>query len=105
MSQNQQNQHPSRDQNAAEKLHRMMQPDALKKNEPLVWSTGLGTDVWEMFCSAITGDLQTIKRLLDKDVSLVRGAYDYRTPLYFAVRENQLEVAAFLIVRGADPTN
>src|SRR5262249_47620685 len=27
----------------------------------------------------------------------------YRTPIYFAVRENQLAVAAFLLEHGADP--
>jgi hypothetical protein len=31
----------------------MMQPDELKKNLPLIWSTGTGTEVWEMFCAAI----------------------------------------------------
>jgi hypothetical protein len=29
----------------------MIQPDELKKNEPLIWSTGTGTDAWEMFCA------------------------------------------------------
>jgi len=83
----------------------MIQPDALKKHEPLIWSPGIGTDVWEMFCAAITGDLETIKRLLTKDSSLVRSVHAYRTPLYFAVRENQVEVAAFLLEHGADPLN
>src|SRR5687767_14550905 len=83
----------------------MIQPEALKKNEPLVWSTGTGADVWEMFCAAIAGDLETINRLLHKDPSLVRCIHAYRTPLYFAVRENQIEVAAFLLERGADPMN
>ena len=40
----------------------MIQPEELKNNEPLVWSTGIGTDVWELFCAAITGDLETVKR-------------------------------------------
>lgn len=30
----------------------MNQPDALSRNEPILWSTGLATDVWEMFCAA-----------------------------------------------------
>jgi ankyrin repeat protein len=81
----------------------LIQPDELKKNEPLLWSTGSGADVWELFCAAITGDLDIVKRLLDKDPSLARCQYAYRTPIYFAVRENQLEVAAFLLARGADP--
>ena len=81
----------------------MIQPDELKKDEPLLWSTGTGTDVWDLFCAAIAGDLETVKRLVDKDPSIVRSHYAYRTPIYFAVRENQLEVAAFLLANGADP--
>ena len=81
----------------------MTQPEELKKNEPLTWSTGRGTDVWEMFRAAIAGDVETIRRLLDKDPSLVRGAYQYLTALTFAVRENQVEAARLLLERGADP--
>ena len=81
----------------------MTQPDALKRNEPLMWSPGNGTDVWEMFCACIKGDLASIQRLLDKEPSLARCHYTYRTPIYFAVRENRLEVAAFLLDQGADP--
>jgi ankyrin repeat protein len=85
------------------KARSMIQPEALKKNEPLMWSPGMGTEVGEMFCAAITGDLETIKRLVEKKPSLVRCHHAYRTPLYFAVRENQLEVAAFLLEHGTDP--
>ncbi|MGH9939887.1 MAG: sigma-70 family RNA polymerase sigma factor, partial [Blastocatellia bacterium] len=92
---------PSSDPKFAEKVQRMIRPEALKKNDHLFWSPGMGADVWEMFCAAIAGDLEMIKRLLDKDPSLVRSHYEYRTPLSFAVRENQLEVAAYLIERGA----
>src|SRR5262245_41417749 len=81
----------------------MIQPGALKKNEPLLWSPGTGTDVWEMFCACIAGDLEVIKRLLKKDPSLARCHYAYRTPIYFAVRENQLAVAAILLENGGDP--
>lgn len=81
----------------------MTQPEELKKNEPLVWSTGTGADVWEMFRAAIGGDVESILRLLDKDPSLVRSAFDYRTALSFAVRENQVDAARLLLDRGADP--
>lgn len=81
----------------------MIQPEELKKNEPLLWSTGSGIDVWEMFCSCINGDFETVKRLVKKDPSIVRCHYNYRTPLYFAVRENQLEVVRLLLEHGADP--
>jgi ankyrin repeat protein len=87
----------------AAKIQRMIQPEALKKNEPLVWATGTGTDTWELFCSCIAGDLEAVKRLLAKDPSLARTHYAYRTPIYFAVRENQVDVAAFLLDYGANP--
>src|SRR5262245_59829973 len=80
----------------------MIQPESLQKNEPLFWSPGKGTDVWEMFCSAKNGDLEAIKGLLAKDPSLVRSNYEYRTPLSFAVRANQLAVAAYLLEHGAN---
>jgi ankyrin repeat protein len=81
----------------------MTQPDELKTDEPLLWSTGTGIDVWDMFCACIAGNLDEVRRLVTKDSSLVRCHYTYRTPIYFAVRENQLEVARFLLEHGADP--
>jgi hypothetical protein len=82
----------------------MIQPDELKSNEPLTWSPGAGTDVWSLFCASVKGDLVEVKRLLEKDPSLLRSHYHYRKPLYFAVRENKLDVAAFLLERDPDPT-
>ena len=73
------------DPNLAGKAQRMIRPAELAKNEPLLWSAGTGTDVWELFCSCIAGDLETVMRLVDKDPSLVRSHYEYRTPLSFAV--------------------
>jgi ankyrin repeat protein len=87
--------------NNTEKIQRMIQPEALKKKDHLFWSPGRGVDVWKMFCACITGDLKTVKRLLKTDPSLARSHYEYRTPLFFAVRENQLKVAAYLIEHGA----
>ncbi|MCC6234529.1 MAG: ankyrin repeat domain-containing protein [Verrucomicrobiales bacterium] len=82
----------------------MTQPDALQRPDPLVWSTGTGTDVWALFCACVQGDLPTVIRLLDQDPSLARCHHHYRKPLYFAVRENQLDVAAYLLARDPDPT-
>src|SRR5262245_39718203 len=81
----------------------MIQPEELKKSEPLKWSAGTGTDLWELFCACIAGDMPTIGRLLANDPSLVRGHHAYRTPLYFAVREDRLEAAEYLLDHGADP--
>jgi ankyrin repeat protein len=83
----------------------MTQPPALQKEEPLFWSTGLGTDVWQMFCAARDGDLEKVKKLLIKDPSLVRGAYDYRTPMSFAVAFDRLKVAECLLQHGASPVD
>jgi ankyrin repeat protein len=81
----------------------MVQPDALKSDDPLLWSPGTGTEAWAMLSACAAGDLQTVRRLADGKPALVRCQYIYRTPLYFAVRENRLAVAAFLLDRGADP--
>jgi ankyrin repeat protein len=81
----------------------MTRPAALAKDEPLLWSPGTGTDVWAMFCAAVAGDLDSVRRLVTKDPALARAQYAYRTPLYFAVRENRLAVAEFLLEHGADP--
>jgi hypothetical protein len=58
-----------------------------------------------MFCASISGDVTAIERLLKKDPLLVSSWYEYRTALSFAVRENQVEAAAMLLQRGADPIN
>jgi ankyrin repeat protein len=81
----------------------MIQPEELKTSEPLKWSAGTGTELWELFCACIAGDLPTIGRLLANDPSLARGHYSYRTPLYFAVREDRVEAAEYLLDHGADP--
>ena len=81
----------------------MVRPEELTKNEPLLWSAGNGTEVWDLFCACAAGDQETVERLVGANPSLVRAHYEYRTPLYFAVRENQMAVARFLLDRGANP--
>ena len=81
----------------------MVQPQELKSEAPLLWSPGSGTEVWALFCACTSGDLATVTRLIDANPSLVRAHYEYRTPLYFAVRENQIAVVTVLLERGAEP--
>ncbi len=81
----------------------MTRPEALTRNEALKWSPGSGADVWEMFTAAISGDLARIQELIARDASLVRCHFRYRKPLYFAVRENRIGVAGFLLARDPDP--
>jgi ankyrin repeat protein len=81
----------------------MIQPEPLKTDAKLVWSTGNGTDVWRLFCACIHGDMPAVERLVAAEPALVRCHFVYRTPLYFAVRENQIPIVAFLLDKGADP--
>jgi ankyrin repeat protein len=81
----------------------MFQPDELKTNEPLLWSVGTGSQVWELFCACAEGDLAAVERIIGENPSLVRAHHEYRTPLYFAVRENRLDVVRFLLDHGANP--
>ena len=81
----------------------MIQPDLLKRSEPLLWSTGTGADVWALFCGCTDGDLAAVTRLLDRDPSLVRCHYEYRKPLTFAVRANRIAVTEYLLERDPDP--
>ena len=57
-----------------------------------------------MFDAAIRGDCDGIMALLGKDPGLVRCESSYRTPLHFAVRENQIDAALLLLNCGADAT-
>jgi ankyrin repeat protein len=81
----------------------MTQPETLKTDEYLPWSRGKGNEVWAMLHAAATGDLETVQALAAKDPALLDCELEYRTPLHFAVRENQLEVAQFLLDHIANP--
>ena len=81
----------------------MVQPEELKTDAPLLWSPGAGTEVWRLFCASVSGDLAAVTQLIDANPSLVRAHYEYRTPLYFAVREDRMAIVTFLLDRGAEP--
>jgi ankyrin repeat protein len=81
----------------------MLQPAPLTSDQPLLWSAGRGTDVWALFQACIAGDLHAVQALIGNDPSLARAHYDYRKPLYFAVRENHVDVARFLLEHDHNP--
>jgi hypothetical protein len=93
---------PSRDSRFSDKVRRLIRPAELTGTRQLFWTSGMNADLWELFCACISGDLPAVKRLLDKDPALARGYYEYRTPIAFAVRHNQVAVAACLLDHGAD---
>jgi ankyrin repeat protein len=84
-------------------MSRMLQPAELKSDQKLLWSPGRGSDLWALFQACIAGDLEAVQALIAKDPSLVRAHYEYRKPLYFAVRENRLDVARFLLEHDHNP--
>jgi ankyrin repeat protein len=81
----------------------MLQPAELKSDEKLLWSPGRGSDVWALFQACAAGDLPAVQALIAKDPSLARAHYQYRKPLYFAVRENRVDVARFLLEHDVNP--
>jgi ankyrin repeat protein len=83
--------------------NRMLQPAGLKSKEKLLWSPGRGTDVWALMQACASGDLKAVRELVANDPSLARSHYHYRKPLYFAVRENRIEVVRFLLERDRNP--
>ena len=83
--------------------NRMLQPAELKSDQKLLWSPGRGTEVWALIQACTSGDLETVRALVAKDPSLARAHYDYRKPLYFAVRENRIDVARFLLEHDSNP--
>jgi hypothetical protein len=72
------------------KRDRLIQPEALRGDEPWPWSPGAGKDVWAMFLACAAGDLGAVTRLVERDPSLVRAHYEYRTPLSFDVQVSRL---------------
>jgi hypothetical protein len=83
--------------------NRMLQPAELKSEDKLLWSQGRGTDVWALIQACASGDLTAVRALIAKDPSLARSHYDYRKPLYFAVRENRIDVVRFLLEHDCNP--
>jgi len=82
---------------------RMLQPADLKSDRKLLWSPGRGTDLWKLFQACTAGDLEAVQALIATDPSLARAHYEYRKPLYFAVRENRIDVVRFLLEHDDNP--
>jgi ankyrin repeat protein len=81
----------------------MFQPSELKTDEPLIWSTGTGNQVWNMFCYCRDGNRNAVENTLNAFPGLVDCSHAYLTPLFFAVSNNQIETTQLLLDRGANP--
>ncbi|MBO9635960.1 MAG: hypothetical protein J7578_22850, partial [Chitinophagaceae bacterium] len=85
------------------RIANMRQPDQLRSDQWQPWWGGRGTDIWQMICASITGDLPSIKQLLKQDPSLIHCSYQYYTPIYFAIRENHPPLVEFFLKHTPNP--
>jgi ankyrin repeat protein len=60
-------------------------------------------DGWDVIAASASGDMVTLRRLLERAPQLAKVGYWYTPPLHFAVREGHLEAVGALLEAGADP--
>jgi ankyrin repeat protein len=88
--------------NKSDIIKRMVQPPSLASDQPMKWSYGSGTEIWAMIVASITGDIDTIEKMISKDPELVNVRFEYFSPLHFAAREGHIALVQFLLDHGAD---
>jgi hypothetical protein len=62
-----------------------------------------GVVVWNALTASHDGDVDTLRRLLERDMGLSRAEYWYTPAIHFAVREGQVDAVQVLLDAGADP--
>ena len=86
----------------------MIVPIEVAADLPVTMRDGSSTttqEIWSMLVGCRNGNLREVSGLVAKNAALVLCDYNYMTPLHLAVREGHLEVAAFLVERGAANPN
>ena len=58
--------------------------------------------LWTLFEASASGDMEAVKHLVEARPELVNAQYNYTPAIHFAVREGRLDVAEYLIDRGAE---
>jgi len=70
----------------------MIKPDDIESEE-----------VWATLVAAASGDVATLRTLIQANPELAREGYFYTPAIHFAVREGHLEATRLLLDAGADP--
>jgi ankyrin repeat protein len=60
-------------------------------------------DVWDTLVAAESGDVPALRRLIERDATLVSAGYFYTPAIHFAVREGHVDAVRLLLDAGADP--
>ena len=71
--------------------------------KPIELESGDGRDTWDTIVAASTGEVATLRRLLERRPGLVHAEYWYAPAVHFAVREGHAEAVPLLLDAGADP--
>jgi uncharacterized protein len=71
--------------------------------KPFELESGDGRDTWDTIVAASTGDVATLRRLLEHDPRLARAEYWYAPAVHFAAREGHADAVRLLLHSGADP--
>src|SRR3954464_829636 len=62
-----------------------------------------GDIVWNALNASDDGDVDALRRLLERDPRLSRAEYWYTPAIHFAVRQGHVEAVQLLLAAGADP--
>ncbi|HEV8397887.1 MAG TPA: ankyrin repeat domain-containing protein [Vicinamibacterales bacterium] len=71
--------------------------------KPFELQSGDGRGTWDTIVAASTGDVATLRRLLQHDPRLARAEYWYAPAVHFAAREGHADAVRLLLHSGADP--
>jgi ankyrin repeat protein len=71
--------------------------------KPVELESADGRDTWDTIVAASSNDVDTLRRLLERDRRLARAEYWYAPAVHFAAREGHIEAVRLLLDAGADP--
>ncbi|MBT7101675.1 sigma-70 family RNA polymerase sigma factor, partial [Candidatus Poribacteria bacterium] len=94
---------PSRDDAFEERISALTQPMSMRSTHYVYGVEPIdGNDGWALMRAAAAGDMDEVRRLVEKDCRLIHAERWYQMPLHFAVREGQAEVVRYLLDQGAE---